>query len=71
MRRAMPFVTYDSRVVLDVLLSSLTVYPTNDPMFPAVLGGSPSSTETRCASEMADIRRGSVQTILQGLPRES
>lgn len=60
-RNAIPFVTYASRVVLDVLLSRRMEYPTKDPFVPTAPADSPSSRETRVASEMADIRLGSVQ----------
>lgn len=60
-RSAIPFVTYASRVVLDVLLSSRIEYPTKEPLLPTAPGASPSSRDTRVASEIAEIRLGSVQ----------
>jgi hypothetical protein len=57
----MPLVTKASRVFLDVLDSKRMEYPTRDASVPTALGASPSSRETRCAKEMAEIRRGSVQ----------
>lgn len=58
---AIPLVTKASRVFLDVLLSSRIEYPTRELIVPTAPGASPSSRETRCAREIADIRRGSVQ----------
>ena len=68
--RAIPFVTNESRVFLEVWLSSRIEYPTKDEFVPTAPGGSPSSRETRWAREIADIRRGSVTTILQCFPLE-
>jgi hypothetical protein len=67
----MPFVTNVRRVFFDVILSKRIEYPTSELGVPIAPGGSPNSRETRCASEMAEIRRGSVQYILQCLPFES
>ena len=67
----MPFVTNVRRVFFDVILSKRIEYPTSELGVPIAPGGSPNSRETRCASDMAEIRRGSVQYILQCLPFES
>ena len=67
----MPFVTNVRRVFFDVILSKRIEYPTSELGVPNAPGGSPNSRETRCASEMAEIRRGSVQYILQCFPFES
>lgn len=58
---AIPFVTKANLVFLVVLLSKRIEYPTKDDNVPTLPGGSPSSSETLCAREMAEIRRGSVQ----------
>jgi hypothetical protein len=57
----MPFVTKANRVFREVLLSKRIEYPTNELKEPTAPGGSPNSRETRCAKEIADMRRGSVQ----------
>ena len=60
MRRAIPLVTNASFVFLDTQLSSRIEYPTSEDKVPTWPAESPSSCETRWASEMAEIRRGSV-----------
>lgn len=57
---AIPLVTKFSLVLLDVWLSSRIVYPTSDEFVPTLPGASPSSWDTRCASDIAEIRLGSV-----------
>lgn len=68
MRNAIPFVTNAKQVRLETLLSNRIEYPTMEEGVPTAPGGSPSSRDTRCAREIAEMRRGSVQKILQCLP---
>ena len=65
---AIPFVTNVKRVFFDVTLSSRIEYPTKDDIVPTEPTGSPNSWDTRCAREIAEIRRGSVTIILHGIP---
>jgi hypothetical protein len=60
MRSTIPVVAYTRRAFLPILLSSRTPLPTSDESEPTTPGASPSSCETRSASEMALMRRGSV-----------
>lgn len=61
-------VAYMRRVALATLLSKRMLYPIRERFVPREPGASPSSCETRWASEIAEIRLGSVQNIFAWRP---